>query len=465
MKRSPRLLLQPLLLGSTIAGCERADPRHVYAEIQHAHPRGPLGGRRRMARRARLQHPGRPKASCVTALYGKQFLPADTRRRREASASTRTPSATPPACPPCCAIPVTTHYVFMRPQEHEMETARCSSGGRRPDGSRVSSRCASGRSYDGNADLIPRAGHSQPLRARHGARQPSFSAWAITAAPSLRRHRFRQSSRSMQSECSTARAALEHACSSSSAAVRQERRTLPVSCRSSSDRAAAPLARLLLRLMAKAKYLNRRVPSAHFVQSRNPSRFITARSQPRNTPTPRRSSLPSPGVARALLPVPRHASPAHRSSPTTRIVRDTVGSACDTALSHKGRSPRNHGQTRRSLAHKRKCAVFVYNSLSVAAHVRCLSSTSSRTLTTSGSSRTCSRRPAAAVPLQFRPPDSMTVGSMPRLCAYVDLPACGYTRLSSSRMAIRRPNLRPTPTASTVSQTGFGISSLQSRAT
>lgn len=63
------------------------------------------------------------------------------------------------------------------------------------------------------------------------------------------------------------------------------------------------------------------------------------------------------------------------------------------------------------------------------------------------------------VPLQFRPADSMTVNSMPRLSAWVDLPACGYTVFDLAHGDPPEP--RPFLNRIHVSETGFGLSSLQ----
>jgi alpha-mannosidase len=63
-----------------------------------------------------------------------------------------------------------------------------------------------------------------------------------------------------------------------------------------------------------------------------------------------------------------------------------------------------------------------------------------------------------SVPVQFRPPDSMTTG-MPRLCAWVDLPPCGYKVFELGHGDAPKPE--PFSRAVAVSETGFGISSLQ----
>jgi alpha-mannosidase len=62
------------------------------------------------------------------------------------------------------------------------------------------------------------------------------------------------------------------------------------------------------------------------------------------------------------------------------------------------------------------------------------------------------------VPIQFRPPASMTVG-MPRLSAWVDLPPCGYKVFELSHG--QPPEGKPYSDRVAISETGIGISSVK----
>jgi alpha-mannosidase len=64
------------------------------------------------------------------------------------------------------------------------------------------------------------------------------------------------------------------------------------------------------------------------------------------------------------------------------------------------------------------------------------------------------------IPIQWRPPESMTLGGEPKLSAWVDLPACGYKVLELVRGT--PPTAQPyNSDLFAVSEQGFGISSLK----
>ena len=125
-------------------------------------------------------------------------------------------------------------------------------------------------------------------------------------------------------------------------------------------------------------------------------------------------------------------------------VRDTVGSACDTALSHKVEALETMAK-RVDLSRVKESAVFVYNSLPWPRRVL-LEFHIEQDPDHLGLITHLQPETGAAIPLQFRPPDSMT-RYMPRLCA---LGRSAGVRLPRARARAwpRARALQPTLTAS-----------------
>ena len=138
-------------------------------------------------------------------------------------------------------------------------------------------------------------------------------------------------------------------------------------------------------------------------------------------------------------------------------VRDTVGGACDIAQERTvGLLERM--ATRVDLREVKESAIFLMNPLPwprktlMEYHaVRHPSGTEPITC--------LQAKDGTRVPLQWRPPDSMTTDSMPRVTAWVELPACGYRVFE-----LAHGDVPPAPAFSerfAVSETGFGISSVK----
>jgi alpha-mannosidase len=137
--------------------------------------------------------------------------------------------------------------------------------------------------------------------------------------------------------------------------------------------------------------------------------------------------------------------------------RDSLGWACETA--HTNRVEALESVARRvDTRSVNECAVFLFNPLPWPR----------RTIVEYNQARNPGQGPVGftylqtkdkqTIPLQWRPPESMTMGGEPKLSALVDLPACGYRVLELIRGPV--PVTPPVKALGSISETGFGISSL-----
>ena len=138
-------------------------------------------------------------------------------------------------------------------------------------------------------------------------------------------------------------------------------------------------------------------------------------------------------------------------------VRDSLGYACETAQTNKIEALEVMAK-RVDLSSVKESAVFLFNPLpwkrkalveynadrnpSGNAQITCLQS--------KGGER---------IPIQWRPPASMTTDAYPRLSAWVELPACGYKVFELAHD--EPPSPLPFPSRFVVSETSFGLSSLK----
>jgi len=142
-------------------------------------------------------------------------------------------------------------------------------------------------------------------------------------------------------------------------------------------------------------------------------------------------------------------------------VRDSLGWACETAQTSRIEALESIAK-RVDTSKVREAAAFLFNPLPWPR----------RTLVEYYGARNPGQQPTSFVyfetrdkekiALQWRPPESMTLGHQPKLSAVVELPACGYKVLE----LIRGTPLPPLPPGAyknifAVSENGFGISSLK----
>jgi alpha-mannosidase len=137
-------------------------------------------------------------------------------------------------------------------------------------------------------------------------------------------------------------------------------------------------------------------------------------------------------------------------------VRDSLGFACEVAQANKVEALERMAK-RVNLRDVKESAVFVFNPLPwprkalLEFHIE-------RDPDHLGLVTHLSKQGGSTVPIQFRPPDSMTA-SMPRLTAMVDLPACGYTVFELAHGDA--PEGPAYTHRASPSEVGFGISSLK----
>jgi alpha-mannosidase len=138
-------------------------------------------------------------------------------------------------------------------------------------------------------------------------------------------------------------------------------------------------------------------------------------------------------------------------------VRDSVGSACETAQARKVEALQTMAR-RVDLSGVRESALFLFNPFPwrrkalVQYYMARDNSTGQRPITH------LSSKDGKTIPIQWRPSDSMT-NFYPRLCALVELPPCGYEVFELSRGEPVSPESYFD--FCTVSPIGFGISSLK----
>jgi alpha-mannosidase len=138
-------------------------------------------------------------------------------------------------------------------------------------------------------------------------------------------------------------------------------------------------------------------------------------------------------------------------------VRDSVGSACETAQTSKIEALEVMAK-RVDLSSVEESAVFLFNPLpwrrKALVEYHAIKNPSGKAPITCLATKDGTR-----LPIQWRPPDSMTTDSMPRLSAWVELPPCGYKVL---KLAHGEPPTDPAYSERfTISDTSFGLSSLK----
>jgi alpha-mannosidase len=137
-------------------------------------------------------------------------------------------------------------------------------------------------------------------------------------------------------------------------------------------------------------------------------------------------------------------------------VRDSVGYACETALTARVSALERMARQVDTRGVK-ESAVFLFNPLPwkrtalVEIHAE-------ENPENTGTITHLTAEDGSAIPLQWRPPDSMT-NSMPRLTAWVELPPCGYKVLELAHGTA--PQGLPFSDVFSVSETGFGLGSLK----
>lgn len=137
-------------------------------------------------------------------------------------------------------------------------------------------------------------------------------------------------------------------------------------------------------------------------------------------------------------------------------VRDSIGLACDTAQTTKVQALEILAK-RVDLRSVKQSAVFAFNPLPwprkavLEIHTR-------PNPDQLGEITHLTNTDGAAIPIQFRPPDSMTLG-MPRMTAMIDLPACGYAVFDLAHG--EAPKGEAYTCRAVPSKTSFGISSLK----
>ena len=137
-------------------------------------------------------------------------------------------------------------------------------------------------------------------------------------------------------------------------------------------------------------------------------------------------------------------------------VRDSVGSACETAQTSKVEALETMAK-RVDLSEVKEGAVFLFNPLPWSRKALVEYHTEKNPEEAGLITHLCAKD-GTKVPIQWRPPDSMTE-SMPRLSAWVDLPPCGYKVLELAHG--EAPEGEAYSNSFAVSETGFGLSSLK----
>lgn len=139
-----------------------------------------------------------------------------------------------------------------------------------------------------------------------------------------------------------------------------------------------------------------------------------------------------------------------------RDLRDSLGYACETANVAKVEAL--HTMAKRiDLRSVKESAVFAFNPLPWPRKA-VLEFNIEKDPDRHGLITHLTRQDGGKIPIQFRPPDSMTVG-MPRLTALVDLPACGYSVFELAHAG--DPAGASYLHRASPSEIGFGISSLK----
>lgn len=138
-------------------------------------------------------------------------------------------------------------------------------------------------------------------------------------------------------------------------------------------------------------------------------------------------------------------------------VRDSIGYACEVAQTAKIGALETMAK-RVDLSHIEEGAVFLFNPLPWRRYALVEYYTGSNP---SGRARIThlASKDAVKVPVQWRPSASMTPTWFPRIHAWVELPPCGYKVFELAHG--EPPTAEPFKNFVTVSETGFGISSLK----
>ncbi len=138
-------------------------------------------------------------------------------------------------------------------------------------------------------------------------------------------------------------------------------------------------------------------------------------------------------------------------------VRDSIGSACETAQTNKVEALEVMAK-RVDTSGVQESAVFLFNPLPWPR--KALVEYHTEKNPSGDAPITClTTKDGTRIPVQWRPPDSMTTNSMPRLSAWVELPPCGYKVLELGH-DVPPPSLTYSNRV-TISETSFGISSLK----
>ena len=331
-------------------------------------------------------------------------------------------------------------YVFMRPQEHEKDTPVLF-WWQGPDGSRVLTlRIWDG--YDSHADLIPKAAdHVFAPGMDHGAFFLGVGdhGGAVTGQE-LRRVVTLQSDPALpELRFSTLQQFF--------AAVRQQPAFahLPVITGDLQHHS-----RGCYSAFGEGKYLNRRVERS-LLESEAISLVSALSAQ---HPYPREPFAESWGK---LLFCQFHDLLAGTALYSDyQDLRDSVGYAGDVAMASKVEALETMAK-RVDLSAVPESAVFVFNPLPWP-RTTLLEFNIQPDPEHHGRITHLQPQTGSPVPVQFRLPNSMTVDNMPRLSAWVDLPACGYTVFDLAHGDPPPP--RPFTNRVHVSETGFGIASL-----
>jgi alpha-mannosidase len=137
-------------------------------------------------------------------------------------------------------------------------------------------------------------------------------------------------------------------------------------------------------------------------------------------------------------------------------VRDSVGYACEVAQTSKVECLETMAK-RVDLSSVQEGAVFLFNPLPWKRKAL-VEYYAERNPSSQAEVTHLASKDGASVPLQWRPSASMST-FLPRLSAWVDLPPCGYKVFELAHGDA--PKAEEFPTSFTVSDTGFGISSLK----
>lgn len=138
-------------------------------------------------------------------------------------------------------------------------------------------------------------------------------------------------------------------------------------------------------------------------------------------------------------------------------VRDSVGFACETAQTSKVESLEVMAK-RVDLGSVKESAVFLFNPLPWSRKAL-VEYNAEKNPSRNAPITSLDTEDGARIPLQWRPPLSMTTDSMPRLSAWVELPPCGYKVFELGHG--EPPAGAPYSDRFVVSETSFGLSSLK----